>query len=193
MTISASSVVERCLVDAYRAGASLNVTCLESRPGNEGTALATRLAQAGLDARLAVDAAGAWLVRECDLALLGADTLAPVGLVHKVGTLCLALGAHAAGVPVVVVAGSEKALPGLVRGWELDGGPASEVLGETAPSKLLAWNGYFDLTPLDLLQGIVDEHGIRTPSEVTGRLARTSIHEWIADLLEPPDARPAEA
>ncbi|MCC7104332.1 MAG: hypothetical protein IT307_04250 [Chloroflexi bacterium] len=193
ITISASSVVERCLVDARRAGASLTVTCLESRPGNEGTALAHRLAQAGLGARLAIDAAGARLVRECDLVLVGADTLAPAGLVHKVGTLGLALGAHAAGVPVFVLAGSEKALPGLVRGWELDAGPPSEILGEAARSKLQAWNGYFDLTPTDLLRGVVDEHGIATPSEVSSRLAGTKVHEWIADLLELPHARPAEA
>jgi translation initiation factor 2B subunit (eIF-2B alpha/beta/delta family) len=108
LTISASSAVQDTLVQAHRRGANVSVTCLESRPGREGVTIANALAGAGIHARLAIDAAAAQLVREVDIVLVGGDTLSQCGLIHKVGTLGLALAAHHCDVPVYVLAGSLK-------------------------------------------------------------------------------------
>jgi len=71
--------------------------------------MARELRTAGIPARTITDRAGREAVRTADLLLLGADTVFSDGsLVHKVGTRPLALAAHRAGVPVVVVGGRSK-------------------------------------------------------------------------------------
>lgn len=183
LTISASSMVERSLVEAHRRGGPLKVVCLESRPGREGVALAAALDGMGIEVRVAVDAAAARLVDESDLVLVGGDTVCPRGLIHKLGTYPLALAAREARVPLYALAGLEKWLPAPVRGWEQDGGPPGEVLDDPADPDLPAWNGYFDLTPLDLLAGVVDEDAVHTPAEAAHRAASIVVHEWLQDLL----------
>ena len=184
LTISASSVVERCLVKAHESGRELTVCCLESRPGREGVELATRLASAGLGVSLGVDAAMSRLVQECDLVLVGGDTVSPTGLVHKLGTLGLALAASSAKVPIYALCGSEKFLPSAVAGWQLDGGPPTEVTNFPGDPALPAWNGYFDLTPLELLTGIVSETGPLEPARAAAYAAARLVHPWLVDLLE---------
>jgi translation initiation factor 2B subunit (eIF-2B alpha/beta/delta family) len=182
LTISASSAVQDTLVQAHRRGANVSVTCLESRPGREGVTIANALAGAGIHARLAIDAAAAQLVREVDIVLVGGDTLSQCGLIHKVGTLGLALAAHHCDVPVYVLAGSLKFLPRPVRGWQADGGPGAELVEQTA-LRVEVWNRYYDLTPLDLLSRIVTEHGLLTPANAAQLAAEQPVHTWLSELL----------
>jgi translation initiation factor eIF-2B subunit delta len=182
LTISASSLVERTILAAV-ATTPLAAICLESRPAREGAALAERLAEAGCTVTLAVDAAGPALVAEASAVLLGCDTLAPGGLVHKIGTFGLALAARQFGVPVYALAGPEKLLPALVRGALADGGPPEEIVWARPPA-LAVSNRYFDLTPLDLLTGVVPPDGILDPAEAGRRAAARPVHPALADLLE---------
>jgi translation initiation factor 2B subunit (eIF-2B alpha/beta/delta family) len=182
LTISASSLVERAILAAASA-MPLAVVCLESRPACEGVALATRLATAGCTVTLAIDAAGPALVADVDAVLLGCDTLAPPGLVHKIGTFGVALVAQRRGVPVYVLAGSEKLLPSIARGALADGGPPSELLTTKQP-RLAVVNHYFDLTPLDLLAGVILPDGLYGPADVSHRAAAVTVHPSLADLLE---------
>jgi translation initiation factor 2B subunit (eIF-2B alpha/beta/delta family) len=190
LTISASSLVERAILAAAQ-GRSLAVVCLESRPAGEGVALAERLAAAGCRITLAVDAAGPRLVAEAGAVLLGCDTLTPAGLVHKVGTLGLALAARRFGVPVYALTGPEKLLPRPVRGALADGGPPDEPFA-TSPAgsstgarpDLTVANPYFDLTPLDLLTGVVLPDVVLDPAEAGRRAAGRKVHPALADLLE---------
>ena len=183
LTISVSRFVLGALADAHSRGVGLEITCLESRPASEGVEMARLLAEAGVSVRLAVDAAAGWLLREVDFVLVGGDTLSPSGLVHKLGTLGLAMAARERDVPLCALVGTLKALPAAVRGWQEDGGPAGEVSAE-AVSGVQVWNRYFDLTPLDLLTGVVTEHGVMTAREAADLAAEQPIHPWLEDLLE---------
>jgi len=152
--------------------------------------LAERLAAAGCRVTLAVDAAGPSLVQDVGAVLLGCDTLATGGLVHKVGTLGLALAARRFGVPVYALTGPEKLLPALVRGALGDGGPPDEPFALGSPGAaagvqpgLTVANPYFDLTPLDLLAGVVLPDGLLAPSEAGRRAADRAVHPALADLL----------
>ncbi|MCC6178077.1 MAG: hypothetical protein IT305_22470 [Chloroflexi bacterium] len=179
VTISASSLVERALL----ATAPREIVCLESRPAREGVALARRLAAAGRNVTLAVDAAGPSQVAGADLVLLGGDTLAPDGLVHKIGTLGLALAARQHGVATYALCGSEKWLPSRLVGALTEGGRPSEVVTDP-PAGLAVATAYFDCTSLDLLSGVVGAAGILTFADVRRQTGDVRVHPRLASLLE---------
>src|SRR5262249_59677 len=111
LTISHSGTVEQALLHARRAGRRFAAICLESRPACEGREAVAPLAAAGIPTTLAVDAAGAALVQEAQIVLVGADLLSNRGLVNKIGTRMLALAAQAQHVPFYTLCGGEKFLP----------------------------------------------------------------------------------
>jgi translation initiation factor 2B subunit (eIF-2B alpha/beta/delta family) len=45
-------------------------------------------------------------------------------------------------------------------------------------------NPYFDLTPLDMLTGVILPDGILDPSDAAARAASRPVHLALADLLE---------
>jgi translation initiation factor 2B subunit (eIF-2B alpha/beta/delta family) len=192
ITISASSLVERALLKAARDW-PIVVTCLESRPMLEGAALARRLADAGLQVTLTVDALGPALVGDTDLVLIGGDTLSPQGLVHKVGTFGLALAARRADVPVYALVGPEKLLPTLPLASLADGGEPGEVataqILADAPPCLHVHNPYFDRTPLELLTGIVMPAVVASPAEAARLAAMVRLHPALSGARpDSPDA-----
>jgi translation initiation factor 2B subunit (eIF-2B alpha/beta/delta family) len=112
LTLSRSDSVRRALTVARGARRPREVVVLESQPGGEGRGFARELRRSGLRARVVPDAKGRGLVRRMDLVLIGADAVwADGSVVHKVGTRPLALAAHQAGVPVIVVTGRSKWVP----------------------------------------------------------------------------------
>lgn len=116
------------------------VVVLESRPGGEGAELAEILKRSlGPDrVTLEPDAAMGKLVERCDAALVGIDSFDSVGsVVHKVGTLPLALCCREAGIPFYAAGHSFKRLP--------------EPIGEQ-PS-----DPWFDRTPGELVTTVVTE------------------------------------
>ena len=184
VTISASSLVERTLVAAAAKGRTAVAVCLESRPALEGVPLAARLAAAGLEVTVVSDAAGARVVARAQLVLVGADTLSPSGVIHKMGTLGLALAARHYGVPIHALCGQEKWLPAPLLGALADAGPPGELLPDSAPG-LEADNRYFDQTPLELIDGVVGPRHIYPGAAVAALTRRVAIHPALADLLEP--------
>lgn len=98
------------------------VTFLESRPGGEGLAAAQQF-KWRIDGwpdvpslTLMADAASALAVAQASCVVVGADALLAGGFaINKVGTLPLALAAHAVGVPVFVLADTTKIAPA---SWE---------------------------------------------------------------------------
>ncbi|NLC59455.1 MAG: hypothetical protein GX774_21665 [Armatimonadetes bacterium] len=183
LTHSASSLVAEALQQAHAAGGVRQVTCTESRPAGEGVTLARRLGEAGLPVRLVIDAAAASLLPECDLVLLGADTVCAEGLVHKIGTLGLALAAQNFGVPVYALATDEKLLP-------VACGPrppiplreGTELLPDPAPG-VTVLNRYFDLTPPGCLSAIVCESGLLRHRALTRRLKQLPVHPSLRHLF----------
>lgn len=103
VAISRSHITEQGLITASR------VTVLLSQPGDEGGDTAQYLADQGIATKTVFDAEMGYAVSECDVVVVGADTILPEGFVNKVGTLPLALTARHFGKPFYVASPSYKA------------------------------------------------------------------------------------
>jgi len=173
LTLSASSTVRRalCLAAGRR---TFDVVCLEGRPALEGRSLATRLAEKGIPVSVAVDAACGAVMRDCDVVLVGADSIGDLGVVNKIGTRAAALLAKRAGVPIYALADSTKLLPA---GWaqELDDTRAADEVWSDPPRGVSVWNRYFEATPLAYLDGVVTEDGLRSETDVEMQRARLQV------------------
>jgi translation initiation factor 2B subunit (eIF-2B alpha/beta/delta family) len=174
LTLSRSGTVERALVgetaeaaaEAERetgtAGGPARVVVAESRPAREGVGVAERLAGAGVDVTLVTDAAVAHVLsgglgHGVDRVVVGADTLFPDGSVlNKTGTRGVATAAASEGVPVDVVAATDKvATAETVEG---EAGPAEAVYDGDADIDVA--NPTFDRTPAAFVDGVVTERGV---------------------------------
>lgn len=123
-TLSRSGTVLGALAGARLAGTAPRVYVAESRPEGEGLLLAADLVARGIEAAVLPDFSLASLLGgfrprglelestpERSMLLVGADGVTAEAFVNKAGTAALAQVARAAGVPVVVAAGSDKLLP----------------------------------------------------------------------------------
>ena len=158
LTLSRSSTVRRAL----RRAAPERVLVAESRPAREGVGVAEALVGDNMDVTLLVDAAVAHVLAErgFDAVLVGADTVLPDGtLVNKVGTRAAALAAAREGVPLYVVAATDKI--GTRDEPDFEAGDPRAVYDGDAP--LDAANPTFDATPPDLLAGFLTEEGPLDP------------------------------
>jgi methylthioribose-1-phosphate isomerase len=164
---------------ARRGGADPFVFVDETRPRQQGSQLtAWELGQEGVrHAVIADNATGHYLRRgDIDVVIVGSDRIAANGdVANKIGTYTSALAARAAGVPFYVAAPTttiamhtptgadipieerepEEVL--YVWGWSDDG---RFIRVRTAPATSTARNPAFDVTPAELVTGIITEKGI---------------------------------
>lgn len=153
-THSFSSLVHQTFLTAFRGGKRFKVVCTASYPGGEGIALAGGLQREGIPVLLVPDLqAFEWLPR-CDVFFIGADALCRDGLVHKVGTKALAEFASRAGVPLWVIATSEKRLP--LHWRPRMTGQASPLTKASIPQDTTL----YDLTGWAFIAGLVTEKGV---------------------------------
>ncbi len=159
---------------AHHAGRPVHVWVDETRPYLQGARLtAWELAQAEVPHTLIADTAAGHLMAqgEVDVVIVGADRIAANGdTANKVGTYTLAVLAARHGIPFFVAApistvdlatGDGSAIP-------IEERKASEVLFvrgvAIAPPDTEVRNPAFDITPADLITGIVTDEGvIRAP------------------------------
>jgi translation initiation factor 2B subunit (eIF-2B alpha/beta/delta family) len=163
LTLSRSSSVREALLHRG-ATPGRRVVVLESRPMNEGRALAAELAEAGVPVLYAVDAAATELARRSSTVLLGADSIGDAGVVNKLGSRGLARAAADAGVPVLVVADETKLLPPGFPQTLGDDRPAGDVW--EAPPGVEVWNRYFEAVSLDAVTSVVTAGGALDREEV---------------------------
>jgi len=162
-TISYSSTVLATLThEGTRAVGQ--VICFESRPMREGETLATALAEVGVAVTFAVDAAASTLMGECDIVLLGADSIGDLGVVNKIGSAGLVDAAIRRGVPVMVVSDETKILPIGFPQHLTDDRPPEEVW--RAPAGVRVWNQYFESFELERVTMVVTESDALTAPEV---------------------------
>ena len=177
------------LYAAQAAGRKFHVYCDETRPRCQGASLtAWELAQQGISHQVIADnAAGLLFARgRIDLVIVGSDrTLGRTGEVaNKIGTFTKAILAHYHRVPFYV------AIPLSTIDWNLRSGREIPI-EERAPAEVLgAWgvtrrrqreyvrianptstalNPGFDVTPPDLITGIITPAGIFKPTELWNR------------------------
>jgi len=162
-TISHSSTVLATLThEGTRAVGQ--VICFESRPMREGETLATALAEVGVAVTFAVDAAASTLMGECDIMLLGADSIGDLGVVNKIGSAGLVDASIRRGVPVMVVSDETKILPIGFPQHLTDDRPPEEVW--RAPAGVRVWNQYFESFELERVTMVVTESDALTAPEV---------------------------
>ena len=172
---------------AVESAAPDRVFVAESRPAREGVGVAEALAGAGNEERaseserevtLHTDAAiGHVLATEAvDAVVVGADAvLADGSVVNKTGTRLAALAAAREDVPVYVVCAADKVTP--TEEPHLESGPATELYGGEAPLSVL--NPTFDVTPADLVTGVLTERGVLDDEAVREVAAEhAALAEW---------------
>ncbi len=183
------------LYAAHAAGHRFHVYCDETRPRSQGSTLtAWELAQQGVPHHVIADNAAGHLMQQgrIDLVIVGADrVLGRTGEVaNKIGTYTKAVLAHRHRIPFYV------AIPLSTLDWELENGreilieerSEDEVLGawgipwgaaggrrvqvRVANPTSPAYNPAFDVTPAELITGIITPLGIFRPRDLWRRRAR---------------------
>ncbi len=170
---------------AHHAGRDIHVWVDESRPYLQGARItAWELAQAGVPHTLIPDtAAGHLMARgEVDAVIVGADRIAANGdTANKVGTYTLAVLAARHGIPFYVAAplSTVDLSTDDGAGIPIEERPAIEVLQvrgvRIAPPDTDVRNPSFDVTPAELITGIVTDEGVLRapyPDALAGAVAR---------------------
>jgi methylthioribose-1-phosphate isomerase len=145
----------------------------ETRPYLQGSRLtAFELQAEGIPYSIQADSAAAYLMRheKVDMVVVGADRIAANGdTANKVGTYSLAIVAKFHGVPFYVAAPLSTfdlktpdghAIPIEMRSPEEVTRHAGQAV---APHGAAARNPSFDVTPAELISGIITEHGVIRP------------------------------
>jgi methylthioribose-1-phosphate isomerase len=158
---------------AQEAGLSPRVYADETRPLLQGARLtAWELDRAGVEVTVICDNMAAALLRQesVGFAIVGADRIAANGdTANKIGTYGLAVLARHHGVPFYVAAPYSTVDADLAdgNGIPIEQRAADEIRRGfgvlTAPAQVKAWNPAFDVTPAELIAGIVTEMGILRP------------------------------
>ena len=153
---------------SHQAGVPFHVYVDETRPLFQGARLtAWELGAAGIDLTLICDNAAASLMAagKIDLIIVGTDRIARNGdVVNKIGTLNLAVLARHFGVPFYVACPSSTFDPDTVRGQDvrIEERAGDEVRQDHAAA-VTAFNPAFDVTPAELVTGVITERGIARP------------------------------
>lgn len=175
MTHSYSSTVMAVLEETVAEGRHIEVIATRSGAGGTGQRIARELGKLGMKVTFIDDTAAGLYVSSANKVMVGADRVcADGGVVNGVGTYPLALTAQKAEVPFYVLCETLK-FDHRMRSEEVDfeEKESSEVAGKgKLPSKVSVKNPYFDLTPLELVTGIVTENGLLAPEGVTGYIRR---------------------
>jgi len=161
------------LLEAHERGKRIHVYADETRPLLQGSRLTMwELQQHGIPSTLITDGTAAMLMRRGDIAVVitGADRIAANGdCANKIGTYALALAAHAHALPFYIAAplstvdvtlASGDAIPIENRSSE----EVTRISGTSiAPAGTDVYSPAFDITPAELISGIISEAGILRP------------------------------
>ncbi len=157
---------------AVEQGKRINVIATETRPLLQGSRLtAFELAHDKIPVKIIVDSAAAQMMSRgvVDKILVGADRILKTGHVtNKIGTLPIALAAKFYSVPFYVAAPVSTidmaTDPSMVVIEERDQREVLYVAGSrVAPRSVGALNPAFDVTPPELVTGIVTDRGVAGP------------------------------
>jgi methylthioribose-1-phosphate isomerase len=149
---------------------NISVIACETRPYLQGARLtAYEMVQEGIPVTLVTDSMAGHLMSrgEIDAVVVGADRIAANGdVANKIGTYAIAVLARRHGIPFYVAAPLSTFDPEIPDGSHIpiEERPAAEVTGyrETrwAPEGVSVRNPAFDVTPAELVTGIICEKGV---------------------------------
>ncbi|MBM7579161.1 S-methyl-5-thioribose-1-phosphate isomerase [Jeotgalibacillus terrae] len=170
---------------AKEQGADISVFATETRPVLQGARLtAWELQQAGIDVTLITDNMAAHVLRtkQIDAILVGADRITANGdTANKIGTYGLAILAKAHGIPFYIAAPLSTIDLHTATGDDIvieerHAEEITHIAGKRiAPEGINVFNPAFDVTPHELITGIITEKGIVSGDYESG----------LAELFEP--------
>ena len=159
-------------------GKRISVVANETRPYLQGARLtAWEMVQERIPVTLVTDNMAGFLMSrgEVDMLIVGADRIAANGdVANKIGTYTLAVLARRHGLPFYVAAPLSTFDPAIAQGASIpiEERPADEVTGyrgsRWAPEGVSVRNPAFDVTPAELVTGLITEvEVLRSPSRAT--------------------------
>ncbi len=166
MTHCNSTAALQCIIEAHRQGKEIEVINTETRPWFQGHITARTLAKEGIPVTMIVDSAVRYFMRDVDIVVVGADTIASNGaVINKIGTSQMALAAHEARVPFIVCAESYKFSPETVIGKlvKIEERDPREIADPKEFPDVKIRNPVFDATPPEYVDAIVTEIGVISP------------------------------
>jgi len=162
---------------AFEDDNTLQVYATETRPRLQGAKLTVwELQQENIPVTLLTDSMAAWLMKQglVDVVIVGADRIAANGdTANKIGTYSLALAAKAHEIPFYVVAPSSTIDLSIHSGEEIviENRHADELVWihnhNISPEGTPCYNPAFDVTPAELITGVITEHGIQTAQSLS--------------------------
>lgn len=173
---------------AQSRGLAPRVFADETRPLMQGARITVlELQKAGVDVTLQCDNMASALMRagKVDIVFTGCDRVAANGdTANKIGTSALAVLARYYGIPFYILGPTSSIDPSAASGDDIpveqrDPSEVTDLYFERriAPAGVKVYNPAFDITPADLISGIVTERGIfRPPYDFTNlKLNETAV------------------
>ena len=180
ITHSYSSTVIAVLKEAFAKHRHIEVITTRSGPGRTGERIAQELGLYRIPVTFIDDTAIGLYISTVNKVMVGADRVCADGkVVNGIGTYQLALAAKRASIPFYVFCEMLKFDPRLSSG-EVDleeKEPREVVEPGRLPPEVRVKNPYFDITPLELITGIVTENGLLTPEEVVSYIEKQSVKD----------------
>lgn len=155
----AMTVIKR----AWKDGKKVSVIATLTKPLDQGIRTVKELAQEKIPVTLIIDNAVGYFMKDVDIVLVGTDAIRlapPYGIVNKIGTLNLALAAKKYKKPFYVVGNTLKV--DKRKKIVIEERPSSEVYKNLKGVKIR--NPAFDIIAFNLIEYIITEKGIFTPS-----------------------------
>jgi methylthioribose-1-phosphate isomerase len=167
---------------AWESGKNIQVFAGETRPVLQGARLtAWELMQDGIPVTLITDNMAGTFMRQgkIQVCVVGADRIAANGdVANKIGTYSVAVLAKAHGIPFYVAAPSSTIDTVTLTGEAIpiEERRREEVLSvhgshPIAPDNVKVLNPAFDITPAELVSGIITERGVFAPQEIAGEFS----------------------
>ena len=161
---------------AFEKDKTIKVFADETRPRGQGARLTTyELTRDGIDTTLITDGMGAYFMNKgmIDVVIVGADRIALNGdSANKIGTYMLAIAAKYHNIPFYIAAPKSTIDPNIKTGdeivIELRNKEEVTIINDKpiCTDKVNVINPGFDVTPAELITGIITEYGIFKPDEI---------------------------
>ena len=169
----AETIIGTLLKECRKRGNEIRLICPETRPYFQGARLTASVAcDMGFDVTVITDNMPACVMREkkVDLFTSAADVITMDGhIVNKIGTFQIALAASYWGIPYYATGIPNQAHPdmGSVKIEQRDPQLVLEAMGTkvTMPG-VMGYYPAFDVTPPELVRGIVTDRGVFEPGEL---------------------------
>ncbi len=158
------------LIELVRAGKDLSFFCTETRPYLQGARLtAETLAEMGVDTTMITDSMGAAVLSSgrVDALVTAADRVTMDGhVINKIGTLSLAVAAHAFGVPFHAMVQAPDRLAPTAADVPIEYRDGAEILNAGAHPAIRGHYPAFDITPPRFVTTVVTDRGPFNPRQL---------------------------